>query len=179
MIDYQRQNAASRTLTLDLVDYPGEWLLDLPLLNKSYEQWAAESLALSRREPRARLAGAWHAHLATLDPRGREDEQATLIAARLFTDYLRACRDERFAMSLRRTAAPDAGNLAGSPAHTFGRSDGAGDGTAPDGSVVDYAAALRCQTRPVGRPIFLNTSTLLDRQIVWSMRSRLKRPPRR
>jgi predicted YcjX-like family ATPase len=48
VIDYQRQNGADRNLTLDIVDYPGEWLLDLPLLNKSYEQWSAESLALSR-----------------------------------------------------------------------------------------------------------------------------------
>src|ERR1700733_14070460 len=48
VIDYQRQNGADRTLTLDIVDYPGEWLLDLPLLNKSYEQWSSESLALSR-----------------------------------------------------------------------------------------------------------------------------------
>ena len=46
VIDYQRQNGADRTLTLDIVDYPGEWLLDLPLLNKSYEQW-------SRRKSRA------------------------------------------------------------------------------------------------------------------------------
>src|SRR5205823_12923619 len=46
-IDYQRQNGADSTLTLDIVAYPGEWLLDLPLLNKSYEQWSAESLAQS------------------------------------------------------------------------------------------------------------------------------------
>ena len=69
VIDYQRQNGADRTLTLDIVDYPGEWLLDLPLLNKSYEQWSAESLALSREGPRARLAAPWHAHLATLNAR--------------------------------------------------------------------------------------------------------------
>jgi len=56
VIDYQRQNGADRTLTLDIVDYPGEWLLDLPLLDKSYQQWSAESLALSRMEPRAQLA---------------------------------------------------------------------------------------------------------------------------
>ena len=67
MIDYQRQNGADRTLTLDIVDYPGEWLLDLPLLDKTYEQWSAESLALSRQQPRARLAAEWHGHLATLD----------------------------------------------------------------------------------------------------------------
>ncbi|MBW8856187.1 MAG: YcjX family protein, partial [Bradyrhizobium sp.] len=55
VIDYQRQNGADRTLTLDIVDYPGEWLLDLPLLQKSFEQWSAESLALSREAPRVHL----------------------------------------------------------------------------------------------------------------------------
>src|SRR6185369_16949912 len=75
VIDYQRQNGADRTLTLDIVDYPGEWLLDLPLLQKSYEQWSSESLALSREAPRAHLAADWHAHLATLKGETREDEQ--------------------------------------------------------------------------------------------------------
>src|SRR5271155_2391279 len=92
VIDYQRHNGADRTLTLDIVDYPGEWLLDLPLLNKSYEQWSAESLALSREKPRVHLAAEWHAQLVTLAAEGREDEQATLTAARLFTAYLRGCR---------------------------------------------------------------------------------------
>jgi uncharacterized protein len=85
VIEYQRQNGADRTLTLDIVDYPGEWLLDLPLLNKSYEQWSAESLILSRQGPRARLAAQWHQHLATLIASEGEDEQAALTAARLFT----------------------------------------------------------------------------------------------
>src|SRR6201988_1725406 len=65
VIDYQRQNGADRTLTLDIVDYPGEWLLDLPLLHKSYEQWSNESLALSREQPRAPLAAQGHSHLVT------------------------------------------------------------------------------------------------------------------
>src|SRR3954469_19584371 len=76
VIDYQRQNGAERTLTLDIVDYPGEWLLDLPLLNKTYEQWSSESLGLSRKLPRAGLATKWHAHLATLNASAHEDEQA-------------------------------------------------------------------------------------------------------
>src|ERR1700743_3312304 len=49
VIDDQRHSGAARTLTLDIVDYPGEWLLDLPLLGKSFEQWSTESLALSRQ----------------------------------------------------------------------------------------------------------------------------------
>lgn len=168
VIEYQRQNSATRTLTLDLVDYPGEWLLDLPLLNKSYEQWSAESLALSRREPRARLAAQWHAHLATLEPKEREDEQATLTAAKLFTDYLRACRDERFAMSLLppgRFLMP--GNLAGSPALTFAPLDVPQDGTAPEGSLwAMMRRRYEAYKDVVVRPFFRDHFTRLDRQIV-------------
>ncbi|WP_394147837.1 YcjX family protein [Shewanella atlantica] len=30
----------SATLYLDIIDYPGEWLLDLPMLKQSYSQWS-------------------------------------------------------------------------------------------------------------------------------------------
>ena len=168
VIDYQRQNGADRTLTLDIVDYPGEWLLDLPLLNKSYEQWASESLALSREKPRAHLAARWHAHLATLAPQEREDEQATRIAASLFTDYLRACRDERFAMSLLppgRFLMP--GSLAASPALTFAPLDLPPGGAAPEGSL--WAMMVRrfeAYKDVVVRPFFRDHFARLDRQIV-------------
>jgi predicted YcjX-like family ATPase len=168
VIDYQRPNGAERKLTLDIVDYPGEWLLDLPLLDKSYEQWARESLALSREGPRADLAAAWHAHLATLSTEGPADEQATLEAARLFTDYLRACRDERFAMSLLppgRFLMP--GSLAGSPALTFAPLDVPTEGAAPDGSL--WAMMVRryeAYKDIVVRPFFRDHFARLDRQIV-------------
>ncbi|MBR0830571.1 YcjX family protein [Bradyrhizobium manausense] len=168
VIDYQRQNGADRRLTLDIVDYPGEWLLDLPLLQKSYEQWSADSLALSREAPRAHLAVDWHAQLATLKPEAHEDEQATLTAAKLFTDYLRACRDERFAMSLLppgRFLMP--GNLAGSPALTFAPLDVPIDGQAPDGSL--WAMMVRryeAYKDVVVRPFFRDHFARLDRQIV-------------
>jgi len=168
VIDYQRPNGADRTLTVDIVDYPGEWLLDLPLLGKSYEQWARESLGLSREGPRAELASAWHAQLATLSAEGPADEQVTLEAARLFTDYLRACRDERFAMSLLppgRFLMP--GSLAGSPALTFAPLDVPAEGTAPDGSL--WAMMVRryeAYKDIVIRPFFRDHFARLDRQIV-------------
>jgi predicted YcjX-like family ATPase len=168
VIDYQRQNGADRTLTLDIVDYPGEWLLDLPLLNKSFEQWSAESLALSRESPRARLAAPWHAHLATLNALDREDEQAALVAARLFTEYLRACRDERFAMSLLppgRFLMP--GNLAGSPALTFAPLDLPDGGVAPEGSLwAMMRRRYEAYKDVVVRPFFRNHFSRLDRQVV-------------
>src|SRR3954452_14572594 len=168
VIDYQRQNGADRTLTIDIVDYPGEWLLDLPLLNKSFEQWSAESLALSREGPREKLAAPWHEHLKTLQPEGRENEQAALAAAKLFTDYLRACRDERFAMSLLppgRFLMP--GNLAGSPALTFAPLDVAPDGSAPDGSLwTMMRRRYEAYKDAVVRPFFRDHFARLDRQIV-------------
>jgi predicted YcjX-like family ATPase len=168
IIDYQRQNGADRTLTLDIVDYPGEWLLDLPLLHKSYEQWSAESLALSRQQPRARLAAKLHGHLKTLDPAAREDEAATLTAAKLFTDYLRSCRDEQFAMSLLppgRFLMP--GNLAGSPALTFAPLDVATRGSAPDGSLwAMMRRRYEAYKEVVIRPFFRDHFARLDRQVV-------------
>jgi uncharacterized protein len=168
VIDYQRASGADRTLTLDIVDYPGEWLLDLPLLNKSYEQWSSESLTLSRQRPRAKLAEQWHAQLATLDAQAREDEQAALTSARLFTDYLRTCRDERFAMSLLppgRFLMP--GNLAGSPALTFAPLDLPDAGTAPEGSLwAMMERRYEAYKSVVIRPFFRDHFSRLDRQIV-------------
>jgi uncharacterized protein len=168
VIDYQRQNGADRSLTLDIVDYPGEWLLDLPLLQRSYEQWSSESLALSRATARSRLAAPWHAHLATLAAEANADEQAARTAAKLFTDYLRACRDERFAMSLLppgRFLMP--GNLAGSPALTFAPLDLPEQGVAPDGSLW---AMMRRRYEAykdfIVRPFFREHFARLDRQVV-------------
>ena len=168
VIDYQRPNGAERTLTLDIVDYPGEWLLDLPLLNKTYEQWSKESLALSHGSARAPLASAWHSYLTGLKAEAPADEQAALTSARLFTDYLRACRDERFAMSLLppgRFLMP--GSLAGSPALTFAPLDVPEDGDPPDGSLwAMMRRRYQSYKDVVVRPFFRDHFARLDRQIV-------------
>ena len=168
VIDYQSQNGAEHKLTLDIVDYPGEWLLDLPLLEKSYEAWSAESLALSRNPPRDRAAANWHACLATLKPDTAADEQTALTAARLFTEYLQSCRDVNYGMSLLppgRFLMP--GELAGSPALTFAPLDLPGEGIPPAGSL--WAMMRRrydAYIDIVVRPFFRDHFARLDRQIV-------------
>jgi uncharacterized protein len=168
VIEYQSQNGTARTLTVDIVDYPGEWLLDLPLLSRSYEDWANESLALSRQGPRAQLAAAWHAHLATLDPNAAADEQAAISNAGLFTDYLRACREERYAMSLLppgRFLMP--GDLAGSPALTFAPLELAAASAARENSLWAMMRRRYDSYKDiVVRPFFRDHFARLDRQIV-------------
>ena len=68
--------ARRSSLTVDIVDYPGEWLLDLPLLDKSYATWSRETLAASETPARAPLAEPWRAALVGLDPDAHADEDA-------------------------------------------------------------------------------------------------------
>jgi uncharacterized protein len=159
-IDYQsaKRGARNRTLTFDIVDYPGEWLLDLPLLTTSYAQWSADTLKLSRNGPRAPLAAPWHRHLATLGPATPADEQAA---------YLHACRDERYAMRLLppgRFLMP--GELAGSPALTFAPLE-LPNGEAPAGSLwAMMERRYESYKDIVVRPFYREHFARLDRQIV-------------
>jgi len=168
IVEFQSRSGAMRELVIDMVDYPGEWLLDLPLLARSFEAWSAESLKLSRAEPRSRLAAPWHAHLATLDGSAAAEETAAIAAARLFTDYLVACRNERYAMSLLppgRFLMP--GDLAGSPALTFAPLDLPAEGDAPDGSLWAMMRRRYEAYKDVAvRPFFRDHFARLDRQIV-------------
>src|SRR5215475_168710 len=168
VIEYQSLSGYKHTLTLDVVDYPGEWLLDLPLLTKSYEVWAAESIRLSRQRPRVDLARDWHLHLATLNPEGTEDEQEALTAARLFTEYLRACRDKNYAMSLLppgRFLMP--GDLANTPALTFAPLELSTEGPPPTGSLwAMMRRRYESYRAVVVRPFFRDHFARLDRQIV-------------
>jgi predicted YcjX-like family ATPase len=168
VIDYQSANGVMRTLTLDIVDYPGEWLLDLPLLDKSYEQWSAETLAHLRRTTRFPLPKPYLDHLVAINPAGPADESTAIEAARLFTAYLQACRTEHRTLSM---IAPGRflmpGDLAGSPALTFAPLVASDDIELPPGSI---AAMMRRRYNAyrdaVVRPFFRDHFARLDRQIV-------------
>ena len=43
--------AGPRTVHLDIVDYPGEWLLDLPLMNQDFADWSTAAIATARDPP--------------------------------------------------------------------------------------------------------------------------------
>jgi predicted YcjX-like family ATPase len=168
VIEYQSAKGALRELTLDIVDYPGEWLLDLPLIGKSYETWSAETLTLAHRPPRKALAAHWLSHLASLSPSAPESEDHAREAAKLFTGYLRACRDERYAMSLLppgRFLMP--GDLADSPALTFAPLNVMPDSEASPGSLhAMMNRRYEAYKDVVVRPFFREHFVRLDRQIV-------------
>ncbi|HOV04040.1 MAG TPA: YcjX family protein [Kaistiaceae bacterium] len=173
-IEYESAGFLSRALGrgrlhVDLVDYPGEWLLDLPLLAQDYADWSRHAVELAREPKRAQLAAEWLGFLATLDPAGPDDEETARKAAALFTDYLRACRADAFALS---TLSPGRflmpGDLEGSPALTFSPlilpEDG---GAVPRGSLrAMMERRYEAYKSIVVRPFFRDHFTRLDRQIV-------------
>jgi predicted YcjX-like family ATPase len=83
-----------RTLHIDLIDYPGEWLLDLPLLSLDYEQWSVEMEELANAGTRAALSGDWQAQAQALDPTATEDPFALARIGSAYVDYLKRCRAE-------------------------------------------------------------------------------------
>ncbi len=104
-----------RTIHLDIIDYPGEWLLDLELMDQSYDEWSAEILA--RAEPRS-AAAPFLETLRETDSSAEFTETAGQALAEAYTGYLRAARADGFSdCTPGRFLMP--GEMAGSPALTF------------------------------------------------------------
>src|SRR5690606_24327891 len=83
-----------RRVRLELLDYPGEWLLDLPMLDEDYASWSAHTLALLRQPPRTALAGDFLAFLASLDAAAPAEEAVARRGFILYRDLLVALRDQ-------------------------------------------------------------------------------------
>ncbi|WP_236045170.1 MULTISPECIES: YcjX family GTP-binding protein [Pseudooceanicola] len=104
-----------RTVHLDIIDYPGEWLLDLGLMEKSYAQWSETVLARMRTRPFAAES------LAALEAaRGQDSwaEPGVQALTRGYTAYLHAARGAGLSdVTPGRFLMP--GDLDGSPVLTF------------------------------------------------------------
>ncbi len=104
-----------QTLHLDIVDYPGEWLLDLALLDKSYADWSEATLTRIAKRPEA---ADFMATARAEDGALRLDEARARALAASFTAYLTAARANGWSdCTPGRFLLP--GDLAGSPVLTF------------------------------------------------------------
>jgi len=149
-----------RTVHLDIVDYPGEWLLDLGLLDQDFAAWSAT--ALSRATSRAEGA-AYLAALNAAQPDGKLDEVTATALAAAWTGYLQAARDAGYSdCTPGRFLLP--GDLEGSPALTFAPLP---PGTAPRGSMArEFARRFEAYKSQVVKPFFRRHFARLDRQVV-------------
>ncbi|MGB3408848.1 MAG: YcjX family protein [Jannaschia sp.] len=150
---------AARVVHLDIVDYPGEWLLDLGLMEKTYDQWSARALT--------RLS-AWGVEdyatvMAGVDGAAALDEPAAQGLAAAYTDALRAAREAgAYDLTPGRFLLP--GDLEGSPALTFAPLP---PGEAPRGSLRrEMERRFEAYKAKIVRPFFRDHFARLDRQVV-------------
>ncbi|MBV9218296.1 MAG: YcjX family protein [Methylobacteriaceae bacterium] len=170
-LEFERRGAwrsGPAAFSIDIVDYPGEWLLDLPLMAKSYAQWSRETIAASATAARAPLAAGWRGFLVTLAPQAAASEEVVRQAAAHFTDYLKACREDRYALS---TLPPGRflmpGDLEGTPALTFAPLILDAESEAQPGTLVAMMERrYEAYKSHVVRPFFRDHFARLDRQIV-------------
>jgi len=166
-VAFWRRQLGPGRLHVDIVDYPGEWLLDLALLDMTYTQWSRLALEMAARPERAQPASAFHAFLGEADPSGPQDEARAREGARVFTDYLQASRDAALGL----VATPGRfllpGTFEGTPALTFCPLP-APDGPTPGRGTLWAMMERRFESykSAVVRPFFRDHFARLDRQIV-------------
>lgn len=172
-VEYEPDGLLSRTLTsgtlnIDIVDYPGEWLLDLALLDMDYAEWSARTLEAARTTPRDTVSAPWLMHLATIDPNSPAVEAVAQRAAALFTDYLRNCRNDALAQS---TLPPGRflmpGDLEGSPLLTFAPLELPVSDKPAAGSLFEMMERrYNSYVNRIVKPFYMDHFSRLDRQIV-------------
>lgn len=107
----------SSTLYLEIVDYPGEWLLDLPMLAQDYLSWSQQMTALLSGQ-RAQWATEWRQLSTGLNPLASADENQLAEIAAAWTAYLQRCKQQGLHfIQPGRFVLP--GDMAGAPALQF------------------------------------------------------------
>jgi len=150
-----------KTIHLDIVDYPGEWLLDLELLDLSFADWSAKVLSRIENRP---VAAAYLDLMRAQDGADIFSEESAKSLASCFASYLHAARAAGFSdCTPGRFLLP--GELEGSPALTFAPI------TQPNrpkrGSLWrEMERRYEAYKRRVVQPFFRDHFARIDRQIV-------------
>jgi len=89
----KRLLSKTHTLYVDLVDYPGEWLLDLPMIHLSYEEWSEKQMN-SLHGIRKEFAQKWLTLTDDFDPYAEVNDSCLAGIAKSYTEYLLKCKSE-------------------------------------------------------------------------------------
>ena len=79
---------------LEILDYPGEWLLDLPLIGQDFASWSDAALRRLETLKNAEIPRAFLGFVRGLPAGVEADEALSLRGHQLYTETLRRMRDE-------------------------------------------------------------------------------------
>ena len=157
-------------LHIDIIDYPGEWLIDLGLLGQSFAEWSADALYYAESDGLKPFAREFLSFADKLEAGQALDEQIAIQGARLYTDYISNARrsdPSRAALGPGRFLLP--GDLEGSPQLTFFPMRSSKEALAAAGSqTLGGLLARRYESYKdnVVRPFFETHFSRIDKQIV-------------
>ncbi|CCQ12408.1 Conserved protein YcjX with nucleoside triphosphate hydrolase domain [Pseudoalteromonas luteoviolacea B = ATCC 29581] len=84
--------APESTLYIELYDYPGEWLVDLPLLDMDYAGWSLQQLEKYQSPLYSTYAAAFLEELASLDVCAPADDLICAKIAKIHAELLKALK---------------------------------------------------------------------------------------
>jgi predicted YcjX-like family ATPase len=94
LLGQMRALSGTPRVRLELLDYPGEWLLDLPLLKLTYARWSAETLVRLKEKPRSDAAAEFLSFVSHIDPARSADDALLQRGHTLYKHALERCRTE-------------------------------------------------------------------------------------
>lgn len=149
------------TLHLDIIDYPGEWLLDLSLLDKDYARWSEETLTRIGKRAEAQD---FMAMARAEDGALPLDEARAKLMADIYTTFLRETRKNGWSdLTPGRFLLP--GELEGSPVLTFAPLPMPAS-TARGSLWAEMERRYEGYKAKVVKPFFRNHFARIDRQVV-------------
>jgi predicted YcjX-like family ATPase len=107
------------TLYVDIVDYPGEWLMDLPMLSMDFAQWSRLMADLFKDEPRKTLGQNFIENARKLDLNGPVNEQLLDDLSQQYSQLLIKFKSEMGLSLLQPGRFILPGELAGAPILQF------------------------------------------------------------
>lgn len=156
------------SLNIDIIDYPGEWLLDLPLLNKSYREFSAQSIERANSSRHKDYAKAWLGAIQSINFLSQANERDIKTLSESFKDYLQSAKNASNMIS----ALPPGrflmpGHFDGAPVLSFSPLPDLGIAEFPENSIAKVMEQrFEGYKDFVVKPFFREYIARLDRQVI-------------
>jgi predicted YcjX-like family ATPase len=100
-IEYRSKSKLRNTkrIQLEIVDYPGEWLMDFPMLNQTYSEWSERMLTLAQKGSRKQWSGVYFQELGEIKNQEEFDEEVAGRLSDTWTKYLQQAADNGYALN--------------------------------------------------------------------------------
>lgn len=154
------------TLHLDIIDYPGEWLLDLPMLDQTFKQWCTQQYGLLTTSPRLEKAQPFLTALADFDATAEIDEKALASLSSEYQSLLQSLKKDTKLAMLQPGRMLMPGELTGAPILQFFPVANVPDEIPAGSNLAHLQKRYNAYVKEVVKPFYNEHFRHFDRQIV-------------